>query len=122
MSGHTFRPELRAQDCLDWLTREDVARMSLQAFEMARNASRQPVGQRFVVDGQAWSSRDQFAEDLAFVFELQIKNEAHRLGIDRGEFLQQAATLQRWLRKSDRAIPSGEDNPEVSTTHPEALQ
>jgi hypothetical protein len=111
MSEHQFAPVQRPQDCWDWLTREDVTRMAARAFELARAECFPPAGERFMQDGMPWSGRDSFAIDLALVFELQVKNEAHRLGIDRGDFVQDAARLLRWIGKREASAETP-----VSTT------
>ena len=96
MSEHTFLPEKRPQDCFDWLTREDVTRMAMRAFEVACAGCRAPAGTRFMDDDVAWQSRAGFAHDLAQAFGLQVKNEAHTLALDGGQFEADAAMWLRW--------------------------
>lgn len=110
-----LHPETRPQDCWDWLTPEEVARMALIAYEMARKHSRPPAGERFRDVGGVWASREDFARNLAYLFELQVKSEAHGLGI--GDYADEAGRLLLWRGKAGR-----DPQRSVATTCTEALQ
>lgn len=90
--------------------------MALVAFETAVKASRPPVGERFVdSDGIGWASRQDFAQNVASVFELQVKAEAHRLGIGGDEYAAETRRLALWRAGQD-------EHPTVSTRRTEAAQ
>jgi hypothetical protein len=93
-----LRAEQRPQDCWDWITREEVTRMALVAFEMARKNARPPIGERFLdpSDGVAWSGREDFAQNVSSLFELQVKAEAHRLGIAGDQYADEVRRLAIW--------------------------
>ena len=93
-----FESEKTPSDCWDWITREDVTRHALAAFEMARRQCFPPAGERFIADGVAWTGRESFAEDLADCFAVRIKAAAHDYGI--GDFAPEAKRLLLWTKPS----------------------
>jgi len=94
-----FETETNPADCWDWLTREDVTRHALAAYEMARRECSPPAGERFVdAGGLPWTGRASFAEDLADCFSMRIKAMAHGYGI--GDFAPEASRLQLWSQPS----------------------
>lgn len=105
---HEFPPEKIPSDCWDWITREDVTRHALAAFEMARRESFPPTGQRFLdADGCVWSGRETFAETLADCFAMRIKDMAHGYGF--GDFAPEAKRLNLWRQSANAGAPMQEE-------------
>ena len=104
-----FEQEKNPSDCWDWITREDVTRHALAAFEMARRQCFPPSGERFVSDGLPWTGRASFAEDLADCFSMRIKAAAHDYGL--GDFAPEAKRLLLWSKAGKVAAS---DSSEVS--------
>lgn len=119
MSQLVLIAEKRPQDCWDWITPEEVSRMAVRAFEMARRAVRPPQGERFRDgSGTVWAARDDFANYLTSVFELHVKAEAYALGIGGQDYATDAARLQRWLGKGRDPVEAGAMvSPTPSTTN-----
>jgi hypothetical protein len=99
MSDLGLIAEKRPQDCWDWITPEELSRMVLRSFDLARKACRPPAGERFLDANGAWAGRQSFAQDLALLVELHVKAEAHAMGIGGQDFASEAARLLRWLGK-----------------------
>lgn len=98
MSAYTaLPPENRPQDCWDWISPEEVTRMAMIAFQTARRNSRPPNGQRFVEEDMPYASREDFARNLALIFEVQIKTEAYSLGIGRACFEDEVRRFKAWF-------------------------
>lgn len=109
-----FDSEKRPADCWDWLTREDVTRHALAAFEMARRGCFPPAGERFRdAEGLAWSGRATFADDLADFFSMRIKAMAHGFGL--GDFEPEARRLVLCTQPSQRAQPEAASVAEVGS-------
>jgi hypothetical protein len=88
--------ETRPEHCFDWITPDEAVRMVVRAFAVARAQARPESGERFIDDGQAWSTREDFANNLATVFELQVKAVAYRAGIAGDAFEADAVRLAKW--------------------------
>lgn len=100
MSNLVLIAEKLPQDCWDWITPEEVVRMAIRSFDLARRACRPPAGERFRdVNGVPWAGRLDFADDLALLIELHVKAEAHAMGIGGQNYASEAARLLRWLGK-----------------------
>ena len=56
-------PAANPQDCFNWLQREDLTRMALKAYEMARRDC-YPESEGFMVAGEAYSDRQTFRDAL----------------------------------------------------------
>lgn len=113
---HIFRPEIRAQDCWDWITPEDVCRHALAAFYLARDSMKQPAGQRFMdADGLPWSGRENFGDNLASLFDMRIKTDGYHLGVN-PDWANEARQLQRWQVPVQPA-----KHPDASKTHSDAI-
>lgn len=69
-----------AADCASWLLREDLTRLALLAYEMARLDCAPPGGQPFMVAGDAYCDRLTFRDVLLDNLALLID----RHGIDVG--------------------------------------
>lgn len=81
---HVWPTEKRPSDCHDWLTREDVVRHALAAYEMAcKSASVRPPGRRFVsFEGVPYYTRECFGDDLVYLFEKRVKGSGYELGVN----------------------------------------
>lgn len=111
MSKLQFGPVKRSRDVCDWVARDQVVLMAMRAFELALKQSTPPAGQQFLDADGPWSTRDQFASDLAFLFDAQLKSQAHVLGVDRGDF---ASQHRFWLINCGLSRPDGDTD--VATT------
>jgi len=56
-------PVANPQDCFSWLQREDLTRLALKAYEMARRDC-YPESQGFMVAGEAYCDRPTFRDAL----------------------------------------------------------
>lgn len=85
----------RPSDCWDWLTRDDVTRFALWAFERAKADSKPPPDQPFAsIEGDLWCDRETVAEALCELFEMKVKAHAHAHGLGLGPY---AADAERCL-------------------------
>jgi hypothetical protein len=103
-SAHAFEPERAPQDCWDWITPEEVTRMALVAFDAVKRRCRPPVGERFVVYGVAWATRDQFAAELSEYIEHLVKGRAYALGIGGEEYEHNAVMVAKWIGDPPAAV------------------
>ena len=53
-----------ALECWNWLPREELTRLAMLAFEMARRGCEPGHGEPFVQDGAPWCGRDSFTAEL----------------------------------------------------------
>ena len=53
-----------AAECWNWLPREELTKLAMLAFEMARRGCEPGNGEPFVQDGAPWCGRDSFTADL----------------------------------------------------------
>jgi hypothetical protein len=92
------RPETRPEHCFDWITPDEAVRMAVRAFAVARQHTAPQPGEPFVdpADGYAWTTREDFANNLSEVFAMQVRALAFRLDIGRDHFEQDAVRLAKW--------------------------
>lgn len=103
-AGYALYSERRVEDCWDWITPEEVTRMAMLSFEMARKACWPDRSEPFMDDGMPNAGREYFASTLAMLFELHIKSEAHSRGVAQGDFEADAALLLRWKRPASTTL------------------
>lgn len=72
--------------------------MAVHALAVARVQARPPPGERFKEPGDVmgWSCREDFANNVSTVFELQVKALAYRLGIGGDHFEAEGVRLTKW--------------------------
>lgn len=51
-------------ECVNWLAREDLTRLALKAYEMARGDCTPRPGESFMVDGDTYAGRSTFRDCL----------------------------------------------------------
>jgi hypothetical protein len=72
---------LKASDCWDWLTRDEMQHIAAIALKDARRSCRLPPGETWTDGGAPWSDPATFTETLIRLLTLRVRAHAHGAGI-----------------------------------------
>jgi hypothetical protein len=97
-----LKPENPA-DCWDWLTLNDLNRMTKQALRSARIACNPPRGEPWLdaQEGVSWCDSQTFVDSLVWLLEVHVRAEAHRSGVSGNDAA--PAQLAKWNRQQRRS-------------------
>lgn len=99
-SVERLAPAMNPLECVTWLPREELTRMAMLAYEMARRDCIPPAGQQFSESGDLWSDRRSFWVCLADNLTLLLGEHGRQVGaFDEYEGMDRLPLLQATYRQ-----------------------
>ena len=99
-SVELLAPAMNPLECVTWLPREELTRMAMLAYDMARRDCIPPAGQQFSEAGDLWCDRRSFWFCLADNLTLLLGEHGRQVGaFDEYEGMDRLPLLQATYRR-----------------------